>query len=148
MYNRPAQIRRFYIDQIRDHRIISGILGINVIAVLAAAIWHGRTRQALAYLAAVAISVVVIDAVSLSRGKPPEVPVRGPRLEFLALIGFWVTALAWLAGRFVFNYQPRPGLPRLAMRSARSARENTTRWRSPEAARRLGTRTGGTMRGL
>jgi membrane protease YdiL (CAAX protease family) len=112
--HRLEVLRSFYTEAIREHWAIAGILGCSIIVVLASAIWHGHTTQALAYLAAVAISAVVIDAMSFTRKKPPEAPVRAPRGESLALIGFWLIALAWLAGRFVFNNLPASGLPRLA----------------------------------
>jgi membrane protease YdiL (CAAX protease family) len=113
--HRLEMLRSFYLEQLREHWAIAGILGCNVIVVLASAISRGQTRQALAYLAAVAISFVVIDALSFAQGaKAPLIPVRNPRFESLALIGFWVIALAWLAGRFVFNNLPGQGLLRLA----------------------------------
>ena len=105
----------FYAGQVREHRAISAILGCIVVVLLAASIRHGNTRQSLVYLAAVAMSVMAIDAMSFAQqARPMPIPVRDPRLESLVLIAFWVIALAWLTGRFVFDYRPASGGLRLA----------------------------------
>jgi membrane protease YdiL (CAAX protease family) len=81
---------------------------------LAASIRRGGTKQSLAYLAAVAIGVVAIDATLLAlRASPKPIPVRNPRLESLVLIVFGLIALGWLTSRFVFNYRPEAGPFRL-----------------------------------
>jgi hypothetical protein len=105
----------FYAGQVREHRAISAILGCIVVVLLAASIRHGNNTQSLVYLAAVAISVVAIDAMAFARqASSTPVPVRDPRLESLVLIGFGLIALAWLTSRFVFNYRPESGGLRLA----------------------------------
>ncbi len=105
----------FYAGLVRKHSGISAILGCIVIVLLAASIRRGNMKQVLAYLAAVVISVVAIDAVSRVRqASPKPFPVRNPRLESLALIVFGLIALAWLTSRFVFNYRPEAGGLRLA----------------------------------
>jgi membrane protease YdiL (CAAX protease family) len=105
----------FYAGQVRKHRTISAMLGCVVVVVLAASIRQGNSRQSLAYLAAVAISVAAIDAMSFARdSKLAAIPVRDPRLESVVLIGFGLIALAWLTSRFVFNYRPESGGLRLA----------------------------------
>jgi membrane protease YdiL (CAAX protease family) len=105
----------FYVGKVRMHRTISAMLGCIVVVLLAASIRHGNTRQCLVYLAAVAISVVAIDAMSFARqASSAPIPVRDPRLESLVLVGFGLIALAWLTGRFVFNFRPESGGLRLA----------------------------------
>lgn len=101
-------------SDMRKHGPIVAILVSNAVVLLVAAIWHGKTLQALAYLAAVAISVVAIDAMSFRQPKRPPIPVRDPRLESMALIGFGLIAVGWLFCRFVLDYRPPPGAFRLA----------------------------------
>lgn len=100
----------FYASLVRRRPGISAILGCLVFVWLAAAIQRGNIKQSLAYLAAVAISVVAIDAMShLRQLSPKPLPVRDPRLESMVLIVFGLIALAWLTSRFVFNYRPEAG---------------------------------------
>src|SRR5579884_4167747 len=96
-----------YLGLLRKHSGICVALGCIVLTVLAASTRHANTRQAVAYLGAVAISVVTIDAICrLRHEKPKHVPVRNAQLESLVLVAFGVIALAWLTSRFVFDYQP------------------------------------------
>jgi membrane protease YdiL (CAAX protease family) len=105
----------FYAGLVRKHSGISAILGCIVIVLLAASIRRANTKQSLAYLAAVAISVVAIDVVSRARQPSPKpFPVRNARFESLVLVVFGLIALAWLTSRFVFNYRPEAGGLRLA----------------------------------
>ena len=105
----------FFSGRARQHGVIAAIIGCNVAVLLAAAIRHGKTTQALAYLSAVAISIVAIDGLSSRRRKTsPPIPVRDPRLESLVLIGSALIAFAWLISRLVLNYQPQSGVLRLA----------------------------------
>jgi membrane protease YdiL (CAAX protease family) len=91
------------------------MLACIVVVLLAASIRHGNTRQCLVYLAAVAISVVAIDAISFARqASSTPVSVRDPRLESLMLVGFGLIALAWLTSRFILNFRPESGGLRLA----------------------------------
>jgi len=97
----------FYAGLVRNHPFISAILGCIVVAVLGASIPHGNAKQSLAYLTAVTLSVVVIDVMCLrGQARPAQIPVRDSGLESLVLIVCWVTALAFLTCRFVFNYRP------------------------------------------
>jgi hypothetical protein len=104
----------FYVRLVRKHSGISAILGCIVFVLLAASIRRANTEQSLAYLAAVAISVVAIDVMShIWQASPKPFPVRDSRLESLVLIVFGLIAFAWLTSRFVFNYRPEAGGLRL-----------------------------------
>jgi membrane protease YdiL (CAAX protease family) len=104
----------FYVRLVRKHSGISAILGCIVFVLLAASIRRANTKQSLAYLAAVAISVVAIDVMShIWQASPKPFPVRDSRLESLVLIVFGLIAFAWLTSRFVFNYRPEAGGLRL-----------------------------------
>lgn len=105
----------FYVALVRKHPGISAILGCIVFVMLAASIRRADIKRTLAYLAAVAISVVVIDVLShVRQAGPKPLPVRDSRFESLVLIVFGLIALAWLTSRFVFNYRPETGVLRLA----------------------------------
>jgi membrane protease YdiL (CAAX protease family) len=105
----------FYIGLARKHPNISVILGCIAAVLLAASIRHNNAKHFFAYLAALAISVVAIDSMSLTpQARPNPLPVRDPRLESLALIVFGLIALIWLTSRFVFNYRPPAGGLRIA----------------------------------
>jgi len=107
-------ISSFFASDIRKHGRIVAILGSNVAVLLVAAVWHGKAVQALAYLAAVAVSVLAIDAISLRQPKRRAIPVRNPRFESMAIIGFGLIAGGWLFCRFVLDYRPPSGALRLA----------------------------------
>jgi membrane protease YdiL (CAAX protease family) len=111
----PELLPVFYASLVRKHSGIFAILGCIVFVLLAAAIWRGNIKQSLAYLAAVAISVVAIDGMShLRQSSPKPLPVRDPRLESMVLIVLGLIALAWLTSRFVFDYRPEAGALRFA----------------------------------
>jgi membrane protease YdiL (CAAX protease family) len=87
--------------------------------ILATGVARGRELQAIAYLLAIALSVLAIDAVLLRRPvavKP--LPIRHARAElFIAFLSFLV-ALAWLCSRFVAAYTIPSVILRLAAVSA------------------------------
>jgi membrane protease YdiL (CAAX protease family) len=105
----------FYATLVRRHAVMCAALACVAIFVLAASTVRGHAGQAVGYLAAVGLGVVSIDGVcgwGQARARP--IPVRDPRLESLMLMMCWVIAIAWLTGRFVFNYRPASAPLRLA----------------------------------
>jgi membrane protease YdiL (CAAX protease family) len=97
------------------HPVIAIALALLAIFILAAAIANGRTLQAIAYLAAIALSVAAIDVILLKRPIPAKpTPVRHPQAELLIAFILFVVAFAWLWSHFVSNYTIPAPLLRLA----------------------------------
>lgn len=103
-----TELSRFYANLVRRHSTVSGVLAAVAMTILAAAIARGHVGQAVAYLSAVSVGVIAIDVVSLldRQARTRTTPVRHPPLESLMLFACWAIAIAWLTGRFVFDYRP------------------------------------------
>lgn len=97
----PARYRASVIR----HPALAALLAALAIFVLATALQKGRELQAVAYLAAVVLSVLVIDSVLLWRPiSEKPVPVRHPRIEFGIASFLFLVALGWLLNRFEGSY--------------------------------------------
>lgn len=103
------------LDSARRHPLATGLVGAVATVILIRAHDAGDAGRAVAYLAVVVVSVLFIDlVVGRSAGADRPVPVRGAGVEIGVLGLSFAVGLAWLYARFVADYQPPPGLLRLA----------------------------------
>jgi len=102
------------LDSARRHPLVTGVVGAVAVSILLRAYDAGDLGRAVAYLAVVVVSVILVDLVvwrSRNPGKP--VAVRNAGLELGVLAVSFAAGAAWLYARFVARYQPAPGLFRL-----------------------------------
>jgi hypothetical protein len=71
-----------YLALFRRHWIVSALVAITFASLLAQSFWFGKMPQRRAYLAAVVISAMLVDAICFRKKHPPQ-PVRRPGLELL-----------------------------------------------------------------
>jgi membrane protease YdiL (CAAX protease family) len=98
---------------------IAVLLALLATTILAGAFARGRGLQVVAYFTALALSVLMIDAVLLRRPVPVKLAlVRHPHTELLAASLLFLVALGWLFSRFVSGYTIRSPILRLVAVSA------------------------------
>lgn len=102
------------LDSARRHPLVTGVVGAVAVSILLRAYDAGDLGRAVAYLAVVAVSVILVDLVVWRSRNPGEpVAVRHAGLELGVLVVSFAGGAAWLYARFVARYQPAPGLLRL-----------------------------------
>jgi membrane protease YdiL (CAAX protease family) len=105
-----VSLLRLYKGLIQRHRVVTALVAIALAVVLSEAFWFGKLPQHLAYLAALALSVVIVDLLYLRRCAAP-LPVRRPRLELAVAAACLTLSFGWL----YFNFRAVPtGHPNLA----------------------------------
>ena len=102
------------LDSARRHPLVTGVVGAIATSILVRAYDAGDLGRAAAYLAAIAVSVVLVDLLAGRSARPGRAPaVRGAAFEAGVLVLSFAGGAAWLSARFVAGYQPPPGIFRL-----------------------------------
>ena len=94
-----ARLRCLYAKLICRHQMIAALVAVAFASVLVQSFWFGKLPQRLAYLVAIAFSLVVVDLISLRHRSAP-LPVRRPKLELATAAGCLVFSLCWLCLHF------------------------------------------------
>jgi membrane protease YdiL (CAAX protease family) len=110
-------VARLYLDLIHRHRVIAALLVITSAAVVGQAFWFGKLPQRLAYLAAIAFSVLVLDLL-YGRHRPSPLPVRRPGLELTVAAICLLIVFSWLYVHFSSVPTGSPGLVTVLFRLA------------------------------
>jgi membrane protease YdiL (CAAX protease family) len=96
-------LMRLYWELIRRHWVVAALVATAFTIILGEAFWFGKLPQRLAYLGAVALSVVVLDLINYRQsdpGSPPPLPVRRPGLDLAIAVGCLVISFCFLLGHF------------------------------------------------
>jgi membrane protease YdiL (CAAX protease family) len=103
-------------QDIRRHPVISLFVAAVGGAVLACGVSEGKVLQTSGYLAALLLSVVVIDLLAAAfESDPAEVPVRSPRKELSLILSTQAVVIIFAVVRFQFfaDWQAAPFLSKL-----------------------------------
>jgi len=93
--------------RVKRHPLASGFVFLLGLTILLESCWLGGFARRAAYLAAILISIVILDGCYLCRPcKGSPLPVRQPKFELLIATVFLCLSVAWLLVHFQGHYVP------------------------------------------